>query len=158
MPLGYLSTSLRRLATRPSRSGARSAGARLPRERGDIVLGWLTKVVVVLAVLGVCAYDGLSIVATKFSLADDGQSAAIAASTAWMHSKDVAQALAAAQASASSSNVLDTVIPTSLVIDPDGTVHLSLQREATTVLLTKIGPLRHWATVTVTAQGRDVGS
>ena len=127
-------------------------------DRGDIVLGWLTKVVVVLTLLGVCAYDGLSIVATKFSLADDGQSAAIAASTAWMQTKDVQKALAAAQTSASDSDVLDTVIPSSLVIDPDGTVHLRLQREATTVLLNYIGPLKHWSMVTVAAEGRDVGS
>ena len=52
-------------------------------ERGDIVLGWLTRVVVTLAIIALIAFDGIAIVTARLGVTDDAQSAAEAANAAW---------------------------------------------------------------------------
>ncbi len=39
----------------------------------------------------------------------------------------------------------ETVLPGSLTVGTDGTVHLKLERDATTLLVRRIGPIRSWA-------------
>jgi hypothetical protein len=117
-------------------------------DRGDIVLGWLTKLVGTLAVLGVIGFDAVSLGAARFSAEDSAQTAARAASSAYSAPADLQKAYEAAYASAAEKG--DTIAPGDFTIAPDGRVTLTLQRTAPTMLLEKIGPLRHWAEVRTT--------
>ena len=122
-------------------------------DAGDVILSWLTRVVLVIAAIAVVGFDGLSIAVAHVSAQDDANSAAAAAATAWVSDKGaLAPTMLAAQNSAAQH--AETVIPRSLTVDPDGTVHLKLERDATTLVIRHIGPLRSWATVIVTGSGK----
>lgn len=115
-------------------------------EHGDIVIGWLTRIIVVLALFGVVAFDGISVAAGAVGAADDAGTAAVAARDAWAQSHDLQKAYDAAVSSLSDKP--DDSIPTSsFSIDPTGTVTLKVRRETTTLLMRHIGPLRHLTVV-----------
>ena len=123
-------------------------------DRGDVILSWLTRVVAVIAVVAVVGFDGLSIAVARVSAKDDANTAALAASTAWRTDKgQLAPTLLAAENSAAQHG--ETVLPNSLTADPDGTVHLKLERVATTLLVRHIGPVSSWATVITNGSGRS---
>jgi hypothetical protein len=114
-----------------------------------MVTGWFTRVVVTLAIIGVLAFDGLSVVAAHFGASDDAQTAAQAASTA-SEKPGGNTAAAAAQQSLSHG---ETVVPGSLQIGADGTVRLRVRRTARSVLLHLFPPTRKWAVVTEAGTG-----
>lgn len=125
------------------------------RERGDIILGWLTKLVIGISLVGVVAFDGVSIGVAHVSTVDDANSAALAASHAWQsnnHSMTIA--LQAAEDTAAQHG--ETVVDNSLTFDSDGTAHLAVQREATTLVVRHIHALRSWIEVTASGSGRAV--
>lgn len=118
------------------------------RDSGSMVIGWLVKLAAVLMIVGIIGFDGISLAVCHLNSQDDANSAASAAAEVWQQSHSVQQAFNAAVESAGSN---DTVIPKTFVIDNDGTVHLSLTRHATTLLMYRVGPLKKYTTVT--AQG-----
>lgn len=114
-------------------------------DRGDIVLGWLTKLVVVLAVLGVIGFDLISLGTARFQAEDHAQTAVRAASSSYASGRDLQQAYDAALAEVVEHG--DTIDPQTFTIGPDGTVTLTLHRTAPTMLVEKVPPLREWAEV-----------
>lgn len=116
-------------------------------ERGDIVLGWLTKIAVVLGLAGLCLFDGISIASTNVRVDDDGHYAARAASQNWQETKSIQKAYDAAQLVATKQDPAETVETKGFVVDRDGRVHLRVSREATTLIVFRIGPIKHWADV-----------
>jgi hypothetical protein len=128
-----------------------------PRRLGDtggIVIGWLTKIVVVAAVTGVAGFDAVSVVAARVGVVDQGQVAARAASESWRDREDVQLAYDTAADAAREANALNIVDPKHFRIADDGTVHLRVEREATTLVLHRISRLRDWATVEGEASGK----
>jgi hypothetical protein len=121
-------------------------------ERGDIVLGWLTRVIIALAVLGIVVFDGLSLAVAHFAAVDDANSAADSASEAWLATHDLSAALQAAQESAAEHG--ETVRPHSLDVDPDGTAHVQITHEATTLVVRHIPLLRSWTTIIASGSGK----
>jgi hypothetical protein len=119
-------------------------------ERGDIVLGWLTKVTVVLAVLGVFAFDAISLAVGRLQTEDRGNNAARAAVTAYAGTQDVQHAYETALARIAESEPTDTVDPATFSVAQDGTVTLTIEHTAPTMLVDRIGPLRDLATFRVT--------
>jgi hypothetical protein len=114
----------------------------------------LTRIVAALAITAVVGFDGLSIGVAHVSAMDDANSAATAGSVAWRADQGNLDAtLQAAQGSASQHG--ETVLPNSLHVDPDGTVHLKIQHDATTLLVRHLGPLRSWATVVVNGSAKS---
>jgi len=126
------------------------------RDRGDIVLGWLTKLTVILAVAGIGLFEAISIGSTMANVSDDGAYAAQEASSTWNQTKDIQQTYDAAVAAAESQNALDKVLTKGFTVDPDGTVHLRIRREAKTLLLYRWSTTRSWTIVTRDAQGRSI--
>ncbi len=111
-------------------------------DRGDIVLGWLTKTVVTVAVFGVIVFDSLAVFAGRMSTSDAANEAAMAASDAWHARPDIQAAYDAAEASAEAHG---GQIPTATFsIDDKGTVHLQLRRQVTTLVAHRIGPLKKY--------------
>ena len=121
-------------------------------DRGDIVLGWLTKLVVTLAVLGVVGFDLVSLGTARFQAEDHAQAAARAANASWKSAQDLQRAYDAALAEVAEHG--DTIDPQTFTVGTDGNITLTLHRVAPTMLVEKIGPARSWAEVDVTVSAR----
>jgi hypothetical protein len=116
-------------------------------ERGDVVLGWLTRVVVVLALVTLAIFDTIAIASARFSVTDDANSAAEAANYAWnQNNHNVQEAYNAAASYADQHK--ESIAPKSFTIAPSGEVHLVLHRQATTLVVGHIGPLKKLANTT----------
>jgi hypothetical protein len=124
-------------------------------ERGDVVLGWFTKVAGVIAVLGVIGFDGISVLTTRLAVEDDAGTAARAASETWQARHDVQASLLMAQETAASQDPANIVDPKGFLIDADGTAHVTIRREAATLVIRHVGPARHWAQVHARVAGRS---
>jgi hypothetical protein len=124
---------------------------RVNGDRGDVVLGWLTKLVVILGLLGLVAFDGISLAQARFQAADHATTAASAAADDYKANHDLQKAYNAAFATVSGNDTIETK---SFQVATDGTVTLRLHHEATTLILNHIGPLKHWADAVETGEGR----
>jgi hypothetical protein len=120
-------------------------------DRGDIVLGWLTKLVVILGVLGLFAFDGISLAQARFQAADRATTAASAAADDYKLNHDVQKAYNAAFATVSGGDTIETK---TFAVGTDGTVTLRLHHEATTLIVQRIGPMKKWADAVETGEGR----
>src|SRR4051795_11394444 len=128
-------------------SVARSHRLARGSERGDALMGWLVKIAVVLGVVGIALFDAISIGSTSVTIADQGSYAARAASEVWQQDQDLQQTYAAAVAAAQEENPANTVATQDFRVDEDGTVHLTVARTASTIVVRRIGPLAKWAHV-----------
>lgn len=124
-------------------------------DAGSIVLGWLVRVAVVLGVLGVLAFDGISLGTAHLSLADQATTAAQAASDRWVASHDVQAAYDAAVASAREANPDDTVRTDDFTVTPDGHVTLTLEREAHSLIFRSLPVTRDWVHVVETGSAHQ---
>jgi hypothetical protein len=133
------------------------AGSVVSDERGGILLGWLTRIIVIFSVVAVVLFDAISIGTTAMTVADQGSTAAQQASEAWQANKNVQTAYNAAVASAADENPNDVIATKDFKVDADGTVHLTVSRTATTLIVYRIGAIKKWAHIERQAEGRAVG-
>jgi len=105
-------------------------------------VGWLTRLVVVLFVLGIAAFDAIALVAAHLNLDDDADTAAELANAAWQDSRGNVQ-FAFNKAAEYAEQKGATIDPADFSIASDGTVQLTLHKEATTLVVYRIGPLKH---------------
>lgn len=141
------------------RSEQSSAGAKRPTglrraDRGDIVIGWLVRLTVTLAIGGILLFDAVSVAMAHVSVADAAQTDAQAGADAWHSRPDVARAYAAAVAAGKPG---DKVSADSFAVDPDGTVHVRVDRTATTLVLFRVPKLARYATAAATGTARTMG-
>lgn len=122
-------------------------GREHPNDRGDIVLSWLVRVIALLAVVGVMAFDVLSVGSSRLSIDDQATTAARAAADSWAASHDRQGAFDAAWRSATESDATNDVDVKSFSIDAAGVAHVTLRREAPTFVVRLIPPLRRLAVV-----------
>ena len=118
----------------------------LGNDRGAIRLLTLTRVFVVLAIVGVFAFDGFAVLSNHVSTENDAQTAAYAASQSWHNDPNLSLAYQAAQESLAGKH--DTVLTQDFSVDNDGTIHLLVRHTVHTILFGNIGPLKHLAVVT----------
>lgn len=117
-----------------------------------MVLGWLSKLVIVLSVIGVLCLDGFAWTSARVGAQDSAERAGRAAVSAWQQTPDLQRAYDAALAEvAESSDVIDAP---SFTAAPDGAVTLTLHRDASTLVLHRIPPLRHLTQLTATVVTR----
>ena len=114
-------------------------------DSGSIVLGWLTKLVVLFAVLGVLAFDGVQLVVAHFGAADDATTAANAAADAFKQTHDVQKAYNAAVVALT--NDKDSVETKTFSIAADGTVTLTVDRTPTTLWMHRFGAFKSWVAI-----------
>ena len=119
----------------------------IPAERGGIVVGWLAKIVVSLAIIGAVAYEGGAIVFARVNADTAATDVSGEAAFAYSHAHDTAQAEDAARAQAKQSGV-------SLVafsVDPVGkTVTVTVEKRARTLLLQRLSFTKSWTVVRTT--------
>lgn len=104
-------------------------------------MGWLTKLVVLFAVLGVLAFDGFQVMVGSFGAADDATTAARAAADSFRVDRDVQKAYDAAVLSLVE-KPYDVVETQTFKIGADGRVDLVVSREPKTLWMHRIGPLK----------------
>ena len=115
-------------------------------DRGDIILGWFTRVAVFLLLLGIIAFEGISLVSARFSATDEANQVAMAAADAYAPKKSAKAALAAAEDEATSLKV--DLLADKFVITDDGSVDVSISKTATTLFLYRTEKTAKWAIVT----------
>lgn len=120
-------------------------------DRGSIVVGWLTRLVVLFAVLGLLGHDAVKIVVANFGAADDAGVAASAAADAYAAKKDIRAAYAAAVEAVADKG--DTVSTDGFEVDAAGKVTLTVERTPTTLWMKHVGPLRKYTTVRQSGSG-----
>ena len=103
-------------------------------DTGAIVLGWLVWLSIVLGLVGVVAFDAISLGVTSLGVTDDAQAAAMAGATAYRETKNVDRAYEAAVRFVHEHNANEIIAPRSFTVSPDGRVSLTLEREAVTVV------------------------
>lgn len=142
---------------RPRLAGPSSRLPVRPRagDAGGIVLGWLVRVALVLAVVGVLAFDGLSVLVAEMGVEDEAGRAARSASSTWSDTHDVRQAYTTAEASLGSS--ASAIVPGTFRVTPDGTVSLRVERTAPTLVLHRVDRTAGLARVTADASRRFLG-
>jgi len=118
---------------------------------GAVVLGWFTKLVLVLGVLGLLGFDGISLLRTDFSAADQASTTASAAADAYKSSHDVQLSYNAALAAVAGNG--DTIETTTFAVAPTGAVSLVLHRTAATLWMKDVGPLRGWTDISAKGEG-----
>lgn len=123
-----------------------------PADRGDIVLGWLTRLTVGLAALGLIGFDVIALGMGRFTVEDTAQQAGRAAVRAYADTSDLQRAYEAALAEADSAQ--ETIAPTSFSIAPDGAVTLTVDRTSPTMVIEKVPQIRSWATSSATTTVR----
>lgn len=114
-------------------------------DNGGIVLGWLTKLVVVLSVLGVLSYDGISVLSATFAAADRADTLAREAAQDYAQSRDVNTTYARISAEATSTG--DEIAPQDFTVQPSGRVTLVVERTATSVWMYRFSPLKKYLIV-----------
>lgn len=124
-------------------------------DAGGVVVGWLAKVAVLLALVAVLGFDSLAIGLGHLDGTDNADTAATAASDTWQSTHDLNAAYATAVSSAAAAG--ETVLPASFRVEPDGTVVLSVRYHVRTLLVRLIPPLRPLTVVTATGQGKWYG-
>ena len=124
-------------------------------DRGDIVLGWLTKLAAVLGALGLVGFDGIAVAQAHFQASDRATTAAAAAADEYRSTHDVQRAFDAAYATIGTNDTIETK---TFQVASDGTVTLRLHHVATTLLLHRIGPIKDWADAVETGHGRPAAS
>jgi hypothetical protein len=112
-----------------------------------VVIGWLTRIAVALAVVFVIGYDGIALTASHLGAVDDANQAASDAASSWRTSHDLQ---AAAMAAAAVLPASETLIPTSLVIATDGSVQLQVHRVTATLIAQDVPGVKKWVAFTVT--------
>lgn len=115
-----------------------------------MIVGWFTRVLVVLAVLAVVGFDGVSILSAHLSAQDDANNAASDAASTWSDSHDPGKALVAAEGALSHG---ESIVPGSLQISPNGATTLKVTREAKTLVAHDIGFLKGETSFVVTGSG-----
>jgi hypothetical protein len=113
-----------------------------------MITGWFVRLTLILAVLAVGAFDGLSVLVASYGVVSDAQSAAVAAAAAYQTNHTVDSAIAAAQGALSHG---ETLVPGSFRTAPDGTVSLQVRRKARSVVLHLWSTSAKWDIVTGTA-------
>jgi hypothetical protein len=122
-------------------------------DRGAVRVATATRVVGVLAVVGVFGFDGFAVMSNHVSTENDAQNAAYAASQSWHDNPSLPVAYDAAVAAVAGKD--ETVLTQGFTVDPDGTIHLEISHTVHTLVFSRIGPLRHLA---VTVEHGDANS
>lgn len=116
-------------------------------DSGGVVLGWLVRLAAILGVVGVLAFDGISLGVARLSAADDASTAARVAGATWSQTGSIQAAYDTAVTSATEASPANSVPPSAFTVAPDGTVTLTVHRTAHTLVVRHVGWVRGWADV-----------
>lgn len=117
-------------------------------DRGDIILGWFTRVAVILLLIGIVAFEAISLTQARVRSGEIANQIAVAAADAYAPRKSVEAAYDAADREAISAKV--ELIEDEFVISDDGSIDLGIRTTATTLFLYRTSQTAKWAEMTAT--------
>lgn len=126
------------------------------RERGDIVIGWLVKLIVSIAIVGVVAFEAGAVVVSRVTAESAANDVANEASFVVARSGGFDEAEEAARVEAARQGV---VLITFEVLPGNGNdqiIHVVVEKKAKTLLLQRISWTKSW-TVVRTDRRRTAG-
>jgi len=124
-------------------------------ERGTIIVGWLTKVALLLTLVGILGFDVISVATTKMSAADNANNAAREGAQVYADTRgDVQEAYLAALDYAEEHG--GTIEPDHFTVTDDGVVTVKITKTATTLVFYRNGATKKWAHVVAEASGKAV--
>jgi hypothetical protein len=125
-----------------------------------VVIGWFTRFIVVMAVLGIVGFDTITLTASHVGAHEDAVNAASTAASAWQSTSTQAGAFTAAEHDAESRLTVDeSLVPGSFHIAANGTVTLTITRITEhTIVAHDIGWMRHLVTFRSTASAAPASS
>jgi hypothetical protein len=118
-------------------------------QRGDIVIGWILKLIVSLAIVGVAAFEGGAVVVAHVGADTAANEASREAALEYAHSHDVDAAEVAAAESAKTSGA--SVVAFEVDVSSDVLI-VTIEKKARTLLLQRIGATRSWSVARATAR------
>lgn len=130
-----------------SAAGAGGGGDVRHAEQGEIITGWLLKMLLTVAVLAIIAYEVISIGVTTVALDDNAREVARAARDAYRSSQSLEAATEAAVAVADLHNAEVVALE-----DEGEELVITLQRQAPTLVTHRIGPLEDFTMASVTTR------
>ncbi len=116
------------------RERVRLSDRRTRGDRGDMVVGWLSRIVLVLAVIAVIGYDAVTSIQANVTATDQASTAAQAAVSTYTTTKSVQSAYQAALQSAKESNPANTIAPSAFTVSTGGIVTLTIRRPIHTLV------------------------
>lgn len=116
-------------------------------EQGEIITGWLFKMLLTVAVLAFIAYEVISIGVTTVALDDNAREVARAARDAYRSDQSVEAATEAAVAVADLHGAEVVALE-----DEEEDLVITLERQAPTLLTHRIGPLEDFTRASVTTR------
>jgi hypothetical protein len=128
----------------------------MSHDDGSIVLGWLTKIALGLAIVGLLLFEAVSVGLAHMGAQDDARGAASAASDVWQSTHKAELAYQAALSYADEHG--DVLSPDDFEALPDGTVSVRITKVATTLVLRHVKPLRSWTQADSSARVKSVSS
>jgi Flp pilus assembly protein TadG len=114
----------------------------LARDERGIIVNFLVKTLAVFALLGLVAYDLGQVVVAQVKAQDSAQAAAQAAADTFFMTKNVEKARTAAEDAATAEDAACRI--TSFQINTDGSVTVSIERRANTLIVARVPPLRRF--------------
>lgn len=122
-------------------------------ERGDMVVGWLARIAVVLAIIAVIGFDVVTTFQGQVTARDQAGTAATAGYESYAANHNVQTAYQAALAAAKAADPADTIKPADFVVTQAGVVTLKLSRPVHTIVARYLPiPAAKMATANGTAQ------
>jgi hypothetical protein len=122
-------------------------------DSGSIVFGWLTRLTLTLTLLGVAAFEVLSIAVAHVAIEDTGRTAADRALTTYQDTQSVDQAYLAADQYVSSQGA--TMVKKSFEVS-DEAVSFELKKTAPTLLLFRVDATAGYAEVSTTVYAEPI--
>jgi hypothetical protein len=121
---------------------------------GSIVIGWLTRVALVLAVIGILGYDAVAIGQGRVNAADEADQIAQDAHDTWSDTHSVDKAYATARDEAASQG--DSIPSGGFTIEPKhGLVTVKVKHSVDTLVAKHFGFSRPWATMVAVGHAQD---
>ena len=128
-----------------------NSGVRCCGDAGDIVVGWLVKLVAGFAVVGVLAFDGVSFGVAELAVTDTAAAASRVASAELTSGRTAQQAYTAAYEAAVRDDGINEIPVEEFLVGPDRSVTLTVRRSTPTLVLHHIPGSETWLVAESTA-------
>jgi hypothetical protein len=116
-----------------------------PADAGDMVVGWLTRIAATLAVVGLIAFEALSILVAHVQLSDTAASAGTTGMSAYVSTHNLNTAYNQAELVAEDAGA--RINQHSFRVNADGSLEFTIRKTANTLVLQHIGATQGWTHV-----------
>lgn len=116
------------------------------RDERGLIVSWLVRLLVGMAVVGVVLFDAGSIAVNFFGLDSTADDIAVKVSTSIQPGQPIDQAALEAETKAFAKEASAKLVK--VEVDTEGRVHVHLKRVAKTLVVRLIGPAQDWAKAT----------